>query len=141
MLHAVRTNGAKLLAETGAEKAQRALAGYALKVAEDAAAGLQASTGEVAAAPWLDAEDATVHQGLALTLGHDQAAGLRLAVAWRPGGGWRGRYAAGTTWLRAAVGHATPGSDLWCAAYIWLGPVAVNTSDCAEALVYFDGRS
>ena len=119
------------------EKAERALAGYALRVAEDAAAGLQASTGEVAAALWLDAEDATVHQGLALTLGHDQAAGLRLAVALAPWWRLRGRYAAGTTWLRAAVGHATPGSDLWCAAYIWLGSVAVNTSDCAEALGYF----
>jgi predicted ATPase len=85
MLQMVRAYGAELLAETGErEEAERALAGYALRVAEDAAAGLQTSTGEVAAALRLDAEDATVHQGLALTLEHDQAAGLRLAVALAP---------------------------------------------------------
>jgi predicted ATPase/transcriptional regulator with XRE-family HTH domain len=138
MLQTVRAYGAELLAETGErEEAEGALAGYALRVAQDAAAGLQTSTGEVAAALRLDTEDAIVHLGLTLTLEHDQAAGLRLAVALAPWWRLRGRYAAGTAWLRAAVGHAAPGSDLWCAAYIWLGSVAVNTSDCAEALGYF----
>jgi DNA-binding CsgD family transcriptional regulator/tetratricopeptide (TPR) repeat protein len=91
----------------------------------------------VAAALWLDAEDATVHQGLAWTLEHDQAAGLRLAVALAPWWRLRGRYAAGAGWLRGAVCHAVRGSDVWCAAHLWLGSAAANTSDFADALSYF----
>jgi predicted ATPase/DNA-binding CsgD family transcriptional regulator len=138
MLETLRAYGVGLLAEAGEQhEAEAALAGYALRVAEDAAAGLQTSIGEAAAALWLDAEDATVHQGLAWTLKHDQAAGLRLAVALAPWWRLRGRYAAGTAWLRGAVGHAVPGSGLWCAARLWLGSAAANTSDFADALSYF----
>ena len=58
-----------------------ALAGYALRVAEDAAAGLQTSTGEVAAARRLDAEDATMVQVLAWAMDGDSVAAARLAGA------------------------------------------------------------
>ncbi len=49
-----------------------------------AAAGLQTSTGELAAARRLDAEDATMRQVLAWAMDHDVAIGLRLAVALAP---------------------------------------------------------
>ena len=80
MLETLRAYGAGLLAEAGEqEQAAAALAGYALRVAEQAAAGLQAGTGELAAARWLDAEDATMRQVLAWAMEHDAAVALRLA--------------------------------------------------------------
>ena len=127
---------------TGVEAGERpgadaALARYALQVAECAAADLRTSAGEVAAAGRLDAEDATVHQGLTWALEHDRATALRLAVALAPWWRLRGRYAAGTKLLRAAAGPAEPGSKTWCAVHIWLGSAAANLSDFAGALGYF----
>ena len=85
MLETLRAYGAGRLAEAGeAQAATAALARFALGVAEEAAAGLQTSAGELAAARWLDAEDATVHQGLAWAVEHDRATALRLAVALAP---------------------------------------------------------
>ena len=94
MLETLRAYGAGLLAEAGEQaRAAAALAGYALRVAEQAAAGLQTSTGEVAAARRLDAEDATMRQALAWAMDHDRgrraAAGGRagaVVVPARPGG-------------------------------------------------------
>ena len=86
MLETLRAYGAGLLAEAGEqEAAAAALAGYALRVAEQAAEGLQTSTGEVAAARRLDAEDATMRQVLAWAMEHD--------AAWRCG--WRSRWRRG----------------------------------------------
>src|SRR5207344_3319181 len=66
MLETLRAYGAGLLAGAGEQDdAAAALAGYALVVAEQAAAGLQTVEGELAAARWLDAEDATMAQVLA----------------------------------------------------------------------------
>ena len=68
MLETLRAYGTRLLAQAGEQdQAAAALAGWALGVAEQAAAGLQTSTAEeVAAARWLDAEEA----------GHAAGAGL-----------------------------------------------------------------
>ena len=64
MLETLRAYAAGLLAEAGeADGAAAALAGYALRVAGQAAAGLQTTAGEAPAACWLDAEDATMRQG------------------------------------------------------------------------------
>src|SRR5215469_4694241 len=66
MLETLRAYGSRLLAEAGErEDAAATLAGYALRVAEQAAADLQSTTTEGAAARWLDAEDATMRQVLA----------------------------------------------------------------------------
>ena len=82
MLETLRGYGAGLLAGAGEDAgAAAALAGYAVRVAGQAAAGLTTGTGEVAAARWLDAEDATMRQVLAWALAHDPAMALRLAVA------------------------------------------------------------
>ena len=94
MLETLRAYGAGLLAEAGeADAAAAALAGYALRVAEEAAAGLRSGDGELAAARWLDAEDATMRQVLGWAVAHDPALALRLADAL----GWwwslRGRLA------------------------------------------------
>ena len=93
MLETLRAYGAGRLAEAGEQdQAAAALAGYALGVAEQAAAGLQTRAGELEAARWLDAEDATMRQVLAWARDDDPAVALRLAVAlgwwWSCGAGW-----------------------------------------------------
>ena len=85
MLDTLRAYGAGRLADCGERPgAAAALARYALEVAEQAAAGMQASAGELDAARWLDAEDATIGQALAWALEHDTDAALRLVVALAP---------------------------------------------------------
>jgi predicted ATPase/DNA-binding CsgD family transcriptional regulator len=138
MLETLRAYGAALLADAGEqEKAAAALAGYALSVAEQAAAGLETSSGELAAAQWLDAEDPMMRQVLAWVRGHDPAAGLRLGVAL----GWwrllRGRLAEGYPLLLEAAGRAGVGSEGWCAAQFWLGWTAGLSGDGPASLGHF----
>ena len=138
MLETLRAYGAGLLAEAGEQdEAAAALAGYALRVAEEAAAGLQTGTGEAAAARRLDAEDATMRQVLAWAMEHDAGIALRLAVALAPWWLLRGRLAGQYPLLREAAGRAEPGSDAWCAAQFWLGLTAVYSADLAGALGHF----
>jgi len=130
MLETLRAYAAGLLAETGEqEDAAAALAGYALRVAGQAAAGLQTITGEVPAACWLDAEDATTRQGLAWAMEHDTSVALPLAVALAPWWFLRGRLAGEYRLLRQAASHAEAGSDGWCAAQLWLGFAAQDSAD------------
>ena len=138
MLETLRAYGAGLLA--GAEEhdgAAAALAGYALGMAEEAAAGLQTTAGEVTAARWLDAEDATMWQVLAWTTDHDAATALRLAVALAPWWLLRGRLAGQYPGLREAADRVEVGSDGWCAAQFWLGMAAMFSPDLAGALGHF----
>ena len=138
MLETLRAYGAGLLAGTGEqEQATAAMAGYALRVAEQAAAGLQTGTAEIAAALWLDAEDVMMSQVLPWAMRHDAAVALRLAVALAPWWLLRGRLAAGYPLLREAAGRAEAGSDQWCAAHYWLGLTAQNSADLAGALGHF----
>ena len=110
MLETLRAYGARLLAEAGeAGRAAAALAGYALGVAGQAAAGLQTTTGEAAAARWLDAEDATTRQALAWAGDHDAAMALRLAAALAPWWHLRGRLPSQYPLLRETAEHAEPG--------------------------------
>jgi predicted ATPase/DNA-binding CsgD family transcriptional regulator len=138
MLETLRVYGARLLAQAAEqEQAAAALAGYALAVAEQAAAGLQTSEGELAAARWLDAEDAMMRQVLAWAVDHDMATALRLAAAlgwwWFPQGRLPGQYLL----LCEVAGRAGPGSDGWCTAQFWLGWAAVFSNDLAGALGHF----
>ena len=107
MLETLRAYGGGLLAQAGEEDAAAAaLAGYALQVAEQAAAGLQTGTAEMAAARWLDAEDATMWQVLAWAIGHDPAVAVRLTVAL---GRWwqlRGRLPAAAAARASRAGRA-----------------------------------
>ena len=144
MLETLRAYGAGLLAEAGEDDAvAAALAGYALRVAEDAMSGLTAGTGEVAAARWLDAEDATMHRVLdwALehnaALSHDAAVAPRLAAALAWWWQIRGRLAGQVPLLRAAVDRAAAGSDAWCAGHTWLGQASLDSADPAGALRHF----
>jgi len=138
MLETLRAYGAGLLAGAGeADGAAAALAGYALRVARQAATGLQSGDGELAAARWLDAEDATMRQVLGWAAEHDPATALRLADAL----GWwwslRGRLAGEYSLLCQAAGRAEAGSGWWCAAQLWLGWAAQFRSDPAAALGHF----
>jgi predicted ATPase/DNA-binding CsgD family transcriptional regulator len=138
MLETLRAYGARLLAEAGeASAAAAALARYALQVAEEAAEGLDTVTREGASVRRLDAEDATLRQGLAWAADHDPAMLPRLtvALAW-----WwllRGRLAGQSPLLRAAADAAASGSDLWCSARIWLGQVSQYSADLTAALEHF----
>jgi predicted ATPase/class 3 adenylate cyclase/DNA-binding CsgD family transcriptional regulator len=138
MLETLRAYGAARLAEAGEQdRAAAALAGYALAVAEQADAGLQTTTGELAASRWLDAEDAMMGQVLAWAMDHDAVLALRLAVAlavwWR----LRGREAAEYPVLREATGRAEVGSDVWCAAQFWLAQIALSAMDLRVSLGHF----
>jgi len=138
MLETLRAYGAGLSAGAGEQdEAEAALAGYALQVARQAAAGSQSGDGELAAARWLDAEDATMRQGLGWAVAHDPALALRLANAL----GWwwflRGRLAGEYRLLCQAAGHAKAGSGGWCAAQLWLGFAAQASADLAAALGHF----
>ncbi len=138
MLETLRAYGTGLLAEAGeGDGAASALAGYALRVAEQAAAGLQTGAGELDAARRLDAEDATLRQALAWAMDHDPAVALRLAVALAPWWSLRGRLAGQYALLREVTGRAAVGSHGWCAAQIWLGWAAVHSADLAGALGHF----
>ena len=138
MLETLRAYAAGLLAEAGeTDGAAAALAGYALRVAGQAAAGLWTITGEAPAARWLDAEDATMRQGLAWAMEHDTTVALQLAnaLAW-----WwflRGRLAGQYRLLRQAAGRAEAGSDGWCVAQLWLGRAAQYSADLAASLGHF----
>ena len=107
MLETLRAYGNRLLAEAGEqEQAMAALAGYALAVATQAAAGLQVGATEIAAARWLDAEDATTRHALAWAVDHDAGIALRLAVALAPWWLLRSRLVTEYPLLREAAGQA-----------------------------------
>ena len=136
MLETLRAYGIRLLAQAGeGDAAAAALAGWALRVAEQAAAGLQTSTAEeVAAARWLDAEDATMRQVLAWAMDYDPATAVRLAAAL--GWSWlrRARLPGQYGLLREVAGRAEPGSGGWCAVQWWITLAAVFSADQAGAL-------
>jgi predicted ATPase len=136
MLETLRAYGNRLLAQASEQdQAVAALAGWALAVAEQAAAGLQTSTAEeVAAARWLDAEDATMRQVLAWAMDYDRATAVGLAAAlgwsWLRRGQLPGQYGL----LREVAGRAEPGSDGWCAVQWWITLAATFSADQAGAL-------
>jgi predicted ATPase/DNA-binding CsgD family transcriptional regulator len=138
MLETLRAYGAGLLAEAGEQDgAAAALAGYALQVAGQAAAGLQTTTGEAPAARWLDAEDATMRQALGWAMEHDSPVALQLVVALAWWWHSRGRLAGEYRLLCQAADGAEAGSDGWCAAQLWLGLAAQLSADLAAALGHF----
>jgi hypothetical protein len=88
MLETLRAYGAKLRAEAGEQdEVAAALAGYALRVAEQVAAGLRTGAGEVTAARWLDAEDPVMRQVLAWAVAHDVPPRCGWRMRWAGGGG------------------------------------------------------
>jgi predicted ATPase/class 3 adenylate cyclase/DNA-binding CsgD family transcriptional regulator len=138
MLETLRAYGTKLRDQAGErDTVAAALAGYALRVAEEASAGLHTSAGEVAAASRLDAEDPAMRQVLAWAIARDAVLAVRLADAL----GWwwwlRGRLPGQYPLLSEVAGRAEPGSDGWCAIQYWLGWAAYSTFDLAGALGHF----
>jgi hypothetical protein len=138
MLETLRAYGTRLLAGSGEQDAAAAaLAGWAVDVAGQAAAGLQSAEGELAAARWLDAEDAAMRQVLAWAMDHDPDAAVLLTAALAPWWSLRGRLTGQYPLMRQVAGRATPGSDEWCTAQYWLGMAASGLSDLAGALGHF----
>jgi predicted ATPase len=137
MLETLRAYAADRLAEAGehAETAA-ALAGHALQEAEQAAADIETPAGELAAARWLDAEDATLHHALAWALQHQPPTALRLAIALAPWWRLRGRYTEGYALLQSAAGHGPREASQWGAAQVWLGLLASRAGE-AVGLEHF----
>ncbi|WP_326834932.1 LuxR C-terminal-related transcriptional regulator [Amycolatopsis rhabdoformis] len=136
MLETLRAYGAKKLAEAGeGQDAAGALAAYAIEVARQAESGLLTnSPREVAAARWLDAEDALMRWALTWALDHDPAAAARLAAVL----GWwwrlRGRLASQYGLLGEITARTETGSDDWCAAQLWLSRAATQHREHTAAL-------
>jgi tetratricopeptide (TPR) repeat protein len=125
----LRAYGAGRLAEAGERPdAAAALARHALQVAGQVEAGLETGDGELAAARWLDAEDAALHQALGWALEHDPDTALQLAIAMAPWWLVRGRWATGYQQLSAAAGHAAEAGPEWCTAQFWLGLLTAASS-------------
>jgi predicted ATPase/DNA-binding CsgD family transcriptional regulator len=138
MLETLRAYGAGLLARAGRQDgAAVALAGYALRVAEQAVAELHTDAGEVAAARWLDAEDAMMQQVLDWARQHDADIALRLAVTLAPWWMLRGRLPAHYQLLREVADRTVPSSGRWCATQNLLGLACLYSADLAGALNYF----
>ncbi len=138
MLETLRAYGAGLRAEAGEQHSTAAaLAGYALRVAEQAEAALQTSTAELAAAQRFDAEEPLMRQVLAWAVAHDAPVAVRLADALGTWWWLRSRLAGQYPLLRDIAGLAEPGSDGWCAIQSRLGWAAVAASDQTSVLGYF----
>jgi predicted ATPase/class 3 adenylate cyclase/DNA-binding CsgD family transcriptional regulator len=137
MLQTLRGYGLNQLREAGEQHdAAAALAAYALGVAGRAAAAMVVGSGEKAAALWLDAEDAVVHQGLAWALEYDPPAALRLAVALAQWWMVRGRWIQAMGFLQRAVDQTGPDQDGWYPAHVWLGRLAGRITD-SSAVSHF----
>ena len=135
MLETLRGYGGGLLAGAGEQdQAQAALARYAVGVAEEAGAGLQVIAGELAAARWLDAEDATMAHVLGWAVEHDMDIAVRLVTALSLWWLLRGRLAGQQPLLRELAGRAEPGNERWCAAQFWLARTAFDAADLPGAL-------
>ena len=136
MLETLRGYGLRQLEQAGEEPAAAAaLAAHALSMAEQAVAQLARRDQELSAARWLDAEDATVHQGLAWALDHDPPSALRLALALAPWWLVRGRWVQGYALLRRAADQASPADGAWGAAQVWLGQLAGGASDFVSVVL------
>jgi hypothetical protein len=129
MLETLRGYGARLLAAAGEQdQAAAALAGDALRVAEQAAAGMTTIAGEPSATRWLDAEDATMGHVLAWAVENDLDMAARLVTALGLWWTLRGRLAGQGPLLRELAGRAEPGSEGWCAAQFWLAYAALDAA-------------
>ena len=138
MLETLRGYGLDRLEDAGElEDARAAMARYAVGVAEQACAGMQAGSGELGGARWLDAEEAITRHAVSWAVDHDQAAAMRLTVGLFPWWRLRGRLADGEPSLRAAMEHAEPGSGGWCAARYRLGLIAMGAGEFTTALGHF----
>jgi DNA-binding CsgD family transcriptional regulator/tetratricopeptide (TPR) repeat protein len=136
MLETLRAFGRVQLTGTGEQEADAALTRYALDVVQQAAAGLKTSPGEVAAARWLDAEDATTQHAMGWARQHEPATALRIATTLTPWWMLRGRKE-GYAQLSAAVRDTQPEGDLWADAQIALGLLSQLADDTAATFRHF----
>jgi predicted ATPase/DNA-binding CsgD family transcriptional regulator len=138
MLETLRGYGLDRLEDAGeTDQAKASMARYAVGLVNQASEGLQAAPTELAAIQWLDADEALTRHALVWALDHDQAAAVHLAVGLYPWWRLRGRLADGEPLLRAATGHAEPGTGDWCAAHYRLGLMVMGTGDFTIALDHF----
>ena len=137
MLETLRGYGLDRLQDAGElQQARASMARYAVGMVDQALAGMQGTSGELAAARWLDAEEAIARHALVWALDYEPAA-LRLAVGLAPWWRLRGRTVDGEPLLRAAMEHAEPGDGEWCAGHYRLGLMAMTAGNFTTALDHF----
>jgi predicted ATPase/DNA-binding CsgD family transcriptional regulator len=135
MLETIRAFARDRLADEGElAETSSALTRYALQVAEQTAILFATSSGELAAARRLDAEDAVMQQSLVWAMEHDPPTALRIAVALTQWRYMRGRAEEAYAQLSAAILYAEPGSGMWGRAQYWLGQAAIAAGDVSSAL-------
>ena len=138
MLETLRGYGLDRLQDAGElQQARASMARYAVAMVDQALAGMQGTSGELAAARWLDAEEAIARHALGWALDYEPAAALRLAVGLAPWWRLRGRTVDGEPLLRAAMEHAEPSDGEWCAGHYRLGLMAMTAGDFTTALDHF----
>ena len=137
LLQILRAFGLARLEEAGEEgQTAAALAGFALSVAERAAAGLMIANSELQSVRWLDAEDATLDHAMNWGLEHDQESALRLATTLAPWWRLRGRIIEGYGCLATAASQSSPASRSWAGAQLWLGHLS-QIAHPAESLAHY----
>jgi DNA-binding CsgD family transcriptional regulator/tetratricopeptide (TPR) repeat protein len=130
MLQTLRAYALTRLREAGEEQeATAALAAFALSVAAQAAAELEASHSELGALRCLDAEDATLSRALGWALEQDPDGAMRLATALAPWLRQRGRLVEARARLSAAVARSSPSAETWASAQLWLGYLSSHSAD------------
>jgi predicted ATPase/DNA-binding CsgD family transcriptional regulator len=135
MLQTLRAYALDRLREVGEEQEVMAsLTGFALSVAEEAAAGCETSHRELAALHWLDAEDATLNRASGWALDHDAESALRLATAQARWLRVRGRLAEARERLSGAVARSPADSKAWASAQVWLGILLSSSASPADSL-------
>lgn len=138
MLQGLRAFGDEKLSHAGERiNVATAMCAYYTTTAPAAALGIRTPGAEGAAAAWFDAEDALLHQALALAEEYDNDGALRLATAMA---GWwqlRGRALTGYELLRRALDAHQERDAEWFAGQTWLGRLAQSTARWRAALEHF----
>jgi predicted ATPase/DNA-binding CsgD family transcriptional regulator len=138
LLETLRTYGRRLLTEAGeADVAEVALARYAFSVVAEAAPAVATRTWEMAGITHMDADEATLRQGLAWAVEHDAALGLQLALAQSWWWLLRGRLVSHLELLTSLVEQVPAGGQLWCWGHVLLGQMLAQMADPAGAADHF----
>jgi non-specific serine/threonine protein kinase len=141
MLETLRAYALARLNESGARaETAAAIAAWTVSEAERVGAGFE-TPDDMFAGRWGDAEQDNLREALEWLLQHDQQRGLRLSIAMSPWWFLRGRYREGRSFLeRGLLCRSELPDELVCPAEMWLGRLALYSSDFDGALEHF-GRA
>jgi non-specific serine/threonine protein kinase len=130
MLDTLRAYGTGQLDAAGeAPAARAALAGYSLKVAEQATRSMHGGPAERLAVRWLDTENDTIRRALDWALAHRPDIAVRLVIALGPWWYVRGQLATVLPLMQDAAAYVEAPSDRWSAVQFWVGQAGYTSGD------------